>query len=268
MRKNEVFPYYRQCCKNLEQAYEYMKSLFSDSYVDELCQLRGYVGKEQRELIKSMQLGCCDVEDVEVLGDFRRELGLVSDKDNFIMPGRYIIPVEDLVGNIVALIGYYPDYKKYITTPSPFFSKECQFFNYKQAYELSWKEFGGFVILVEGIFDCLSLRSLGLPAIATMGASVTKTKGLLLRNFKKVLCIPDDDATGRRALNRYAPSGWKVPSNATFLRFHGGLYEMSNGESLHCKDMDNFVSWYEADDVREILLSFRDSNEDIEDLYL
>ena len=174
------------------------------------------------------------------------------------MNGRYIIPVEDLVGNLVALIGYFPDQKKYITTPSPYFSKLCQFFNYKHAYELSWKEFDGFVILVEGIFDCLSLRSLGLPVIATMGSTVSKEKGLLLRNFKKVLCIPDDDKTGRKALNRYSSSGWKVPSNATFLRLHGGIYEFANGESLKCKDMDNFVSWYEANDVRDILLSFKE----------
>lgn len=268
MRKNEVFPYYRKCCKELSKAYDYMRSLFSGDYVSELCKYRGYVGNEQKKLLADMDIGYCNIEDVEVLGDMRKDLGLVSDKDNFILNDRFIIPVHDIAGELISLIGYFPDKKRYITASTPFFSKECQFFNYKQAYELSWKEFGGFVILVEGIFDCLSLRSLGLPAIATMGASVTKTKGLLLRNFKKVLCIPDDDATGRMSLNRYSPRGWKVPSNATFLRFHGGIYELGNGESLHCKDMDNFVSWYEADDVREILLSFRDSKEDIEDLYL
>lgn len=267
MRKNEVFPYYRKCCNELEEKYEYMKSLFSANYIDELCQLRGYVGQEQRKLISDMQIGCCEIEDVEELGTMRRDLGLVSDKDNFIMPGRYIVPIEDLDGRIVALVGYYKDYKKYITTPSPFFSKECMFFNYKQAYELSWKEFGGFVILVEGIFDCLSLRAIGLPAIATMGASVTRVKGLLLRNFKKVLAIPDDDNTGRRALNRYSKYGWQVPSNATFLKFHGGTVDF-NGETLHCKDMDDFVSWFDADDVRDILLSYRDSKEDIEEFYL
>ena len=74
-------------------------------------------------------------------------------------PNRFIIPVDDIAGHTVALIGYYPDYKKYITTPSPFFSKECMFFNFRQAYDLSIQEFGGLVFLVEGIFDCLSLRA-------------------------------------------------------------------------------------------------------------
>ena len=267
MRQSEVFPYYRSTVKHLEESYDYIKSLFSDTYVDELCTMRGYVGVDQRNLIKDMELGCCDIEDVSIFKDYGKDLGFVSEKGNFILGGRYIIPVEDVSGNLVSLIGYYADYKKYITLPTPYFSKECMFFNFRQAYDLSWKEYGGFVILVEGIFDCLSLRSIGLPAMATMGADVSKIKGELLKLFKKVLAIPDDDTTGRKALNRYSRYGWKVPSNTTLLKFKGGKVRFGN-DFLHCKDMDNFVSWYEADDVREILLSFRDSNEDIEDLYL
>jgi DNA primase len=215
-----------------------------------------------------MELGTCNIPNAEDLGTMRKELGLVSDSDNFLLNDRYIIPVEDIEGGIVALIGYFPDYKKYITTPAPFFSKEFMFFNFKQAYELSWAKYDGFVIVVEGIFDCLSLRAIGLPAMATMGSSVSKAKGELLKLFKKVLAIPDDDKTGHNAINRYSPRGWQVPQNTTMLRFHGGEFALANGETVHCKDMDNFVSWYNMDDVREILLSFASSKEEIEDLYL
>ena len=51
------------------------------------------------------------------------------------------------------------------------------------------------------------------------------------------------------------------------LKFHGGTIKL-NDMDLHCKDMDNFVSWYEEEDVRDILLSYRSSREDIEELYL
>lgn len=267
MLKNEVFPYYRTCTEELEKVYSYLKRQFSDTYVEDLAKLRGYFDKEQLDLIRNMKLGCCEVTDAEELGSMRRELGLVSSKDNFLLGGRYIIPVEAMNGDLVAFIGYYPDYKKYITTPSPFFSKECMFFNFKQAFELSWKEYNGFVILVEGIFDCLSLRAIGLPVIATMGASVSKIKGDILKFFNKVLAIPDDDATGRAALDRYSTRGWNVPSSTTFLKFVGGTINV-NGTKLHCKDMDNFVSWYNADDVRESLLQFSSSKEDIEELIL
>lgn len=267
MRRQDVFPYYRNCVTSLSNAYDLIRSRFDTNFVDELAQLRGYVEQSQLALIADMELGCCAIDDVEDLGDMRKELGLVSTKDNFLLGGRYIIPVDDIAGNLVALIGYYPDVKKYITTPSPFFSKECMFFNYKQAFELSWREFNGFVILVEGIFDCLSLRSIGLPAIATMGSSVSALKCELLKSFRKVLAIPDDDKTGRKALNRYSRQGWKVPYNTTFLKFYGSVVNI-NGNELHCKDMDNFVSWYEPDDVREILLSYANSREDIEELIL
>ena len=267
MLQSEVFPYYRKCVEQMNLIYDYLKSIFEDGYVDELCTIRGYVGNEQKQLISDMQLGICTVEDITELGDMSEELGLITSTHDFLLNNRFIIPVEDIQGNIVSMIGYYNDYKKYITIPSPFFSKSVQFFNFKQAYELSHKEYGGFVILVEGIFDCLSLRSIGLPAIATMGSNVTKTKCELLKLFKKVLAIPDDDATGRKALNRYSKYGWNVPYNTTFLKFNGG-YMNFNGIKLHCKDMDNFVSWYDAEDVRDILLSYRDSKEDIEELVL
>lgn len=268
MLKSEVFPYYRQCCNELERVYDLFKQRFDIESVDILCDIRGYVkDSSQYNFLVDNQICCCDFEDTKELGDLRLELGLVSNKDNFILANRFIVPITDISGKLAAFVGYYPDYKKYITTPSPFFSKEEMFFNFHDAYELSWKEYSGFVIVVEGIFDCLSLKSIGLPVVATMGATVSKAKGELLRMFNKVLAIPDDDDTGRKALNRYSRRGWQVPSNTTFLKFDGG-YMNFNGTKLHCKDMDNFVSWYEESDVREILLSYRDSREDIEELHL
>lgn len=264
MRKIDVFPYYKRCVEELESKYYYMKSLFSTTYVKELCDIRGYVSEEQKSLIQSMELGYCDIVDTDLLGNMRSELGLVSAKDNFLLSNRFIVPIDGINGDIVALVGYYPDQRKYITTPSPFFSKECMFFNFRQAYILSFKEFNGLVFLVEGIFDCLSLRALGLPCIATMGSSVSSVKCELLKFFNKVIGIPDNDTTGRRALNRYDKRyGWNVPYNSTMIKFEGGTLNIG-GTSLKVKDMDNFVSWFDADDVREILLSFRDSKEDIE----
>lgn len=268
MRQVDVFPYYKTCVKELQTQYEFMQSLFDDNYVDELCTLRGYVGAEQKSLIKELNIGYCDIEDTELLGNMRTELGLVSSKDNFLLSNRFIIPIKDINNNLVALIGYYPDYKKYITTPSPFFSKNVMFYNYRQAYDLSMKEYNGLVFLVEGIFDCISLRSLGLPCIATMGATVSEIKCELLKFFKKVIAIPDNDTAGRRALNRYDKRyGWKVPYNTTMIKFEGGYLNLGNN-CLKVKDMDNFVSWFDADDVREILLSYRDSKSDIEMLKL
>ena len=268
MRQSEVFPKYREYSKDLDSFYRSLQQLYEPNGISELLKLRGYVTDDSLyDFYTNLGVGMCNVEGIIDKDDVNPELNLFSEDGFFLLNNRFIIPVEDMVGNISTLIGYYPDYKKYITIPTPFFSKECMFFNFKQAYELSWSKYDGFVILVEGIFDCLSLRSIGLPAIATMGATVSKLKGELLKLFRKVLAIPDDDATGRKALNRYSRWGWKVPSNTTMLKFRGGGV-VFNGVTLHCKDMDNFVTWFEKDDVIEILLSYRDSKEDVEELIL
>lgn len=266
--QREVFPYFKKCVSYLEEQYEYIQSLYDNDCIDELFKIRGYVGDEQMSLLRGMNIGCCEIDDVSLLGDFAKEFGIVSDKDYFILNRRYNIPIYDISGNLVSIVGYYNDRRKYVTIPSPFFSKECMFFNFRQAYDLSWGSYNGFVVLVEGIFDCLSLRSVGLPCIATMGSNVSSIKGELLKLFRKVLAIPDDDTTGRRALNRYDKKyGWKVPCNTTFMKFDGGYHDF-DGVMLHCKDMDDFVSWFDAEDVRETLLSYYDCKEDIVELKL
>lgn len=266
MLKSEVFPYYKNCCKWLKDIYSFLLENMEDGYVDSLCEIRGYISDEQRALIKEMKLGYCSV-DVDSLGDHAGEVGLLSKKGNFLLDSRYIIPVYDVAGNLSALIGYYPDAKKYITTPSPYFSKEGQMFNFRQAYELSWREYDGLVFVVEGIFDCLSLRSIGLPAIGCMGATLSREKGELLKLFRKCIAIPDDDEVGRKSLNRYSKRGWKVPENTIFLRFKGGFCQIGE-EKLHVKDMDDFVSWYDVNDVRACLLQFKDCKDEVVDFVL
>ncbi len=269
MLKNQVFPYYRKCSLELEKLYTYLQYNYNANSVDELCKLRGYVDTMQHDCLTEMGIGIAPPLDISgiVDEDLKSELGLFTEEGHFLLEDRFIIPVEDANGVLVSLIGYYPDKKKYITLPTPFFSKECMFFNYKQAFELSWEKYEGLVFLVEGIFDCISLRALGLPCIATMGSTVSKNKGELLKLFKRVIAIPDNDKTGRKALNRYTSRGWQVPSNTTMIKFVGGEVEMG-GELLHCKDMDNLVSWFDADDVREMLLSLVELKEEVEELKL
>ena len=263
IRQSEVFPYYRKCCDYFNRLYAYLQTLYNDTYAEELCKMRGYVDDDHLRLFRDMKIGYCSVLDTTDLGDLREELGLVTKEDGFLLNERFIIPVYDVAGNLVSMIGYYADFMKYITIASPFFSKNTMFLNFRQAYETSWNQYNGFVILVEGVFDCLSLRSIGLPAIATMGSDVTSEKAELLKLFRKVIAIPDDDKTGRKALDRYSKYGWKVPSNTTMIKFVGSTLDF-NGTFLHCKDMDNFVSWYEKEDVIESLLQFQDSREDVE----
>lgn len=120
MRKIDIFPFYTECCNELKDKYNYMRSLFSGNYIDELCEIRGYVGQEQKKLLTDMDIGYCDIDDVDLLGSMRKDLGLVSSKDNFILGGRFIIPVYDIAGELTSLIGYFPDKKKIYNNPLSF----------------------------------------------------------------------------------------------------------------------------------------------------
>ena len=267
INQNQVVPTYKAHTAYLAKAYEYIKGKFNADYVDQLCKLRGYTAPEMRALIQEMQLGACELDSIDIdfikEGTLGKEVGLITSQDNYLLSNRYIIPVYDIADKLVTLIGYYPDVKKYITVPSPFFSKDAMFFNFRQAYDLSWSKYDGFVILVEGIFDCLSLRSIGLPCIATMGSTVSGVKCELLKLFNKVLAIPDNDTVGRKAIDM--KKGWQIPSTGTFLKFKASPIEI-DGQEIKIKDMDDFVKFYEAADVREVLLSYKDSRETIEEL--
>lgn len=270
MLQREVFPYYRQCVSEMEKIYRVIRSYYDvDKSVSELCKFRGYVeGGEQYKLLKEMQICACGIDDVKALGENAVALGLVGRGSGmFLLEERFIIPVRDIAGGLISLVGYYPDYKKYITVPTPFFSKDAMFFNIDHAFRLSWEQYDGIVFLVEGMFDCLSLRSIGLPAIATMGSTVTDTKKEILKQFKKVVYIPDADNIGKRALNRYnRKHGWRVPESAVGLQISGSVELGDN--TFKIKDIDNLVSWFEPDDVRELLLGYADSNELIERVVL
>lgn len=274
--KSEVFPYAKRCAEEYERVYrEIKKRCDLKQDMQDLCTFRGYaLGYEQSKLIE--ELGIChyDMPEKEyeiILGDRAEELGLVTKNGYFLLNNRYIIPVRDALGNLVTLIGYYPDAKKYITVPAPFFSKDVLFFNFDHAFPLSFEKFGGVVVLVEGIFDCLSLRAIGLPAIATMGSTVSREKYEILHMFNKVLYIPDNDAVGRKALNRRDKvHGWRVPSTATGLRLQG-IVDFRSEENMSdtlikpIKDVDNLISWFDGDSVREEILKYADSRMEIED---
>lgn len=269
MLQREVFPKYREYSAKLQEVYRQMSTSFEKDSADTLCMMRGYpLGESsQHEYFKQHPLGYFEESDATQYKEYQEELGLFNKHGELLLSGRYIIPVTSVNGDLVSLIGYYADFKRYITLSTPFFAKSAMFFKFHEAYQLSWSEYNGVVFLVEGIFDCLSMWSIGLPCMATMGSSVSAIKGDLLKVFRKVIAIPDDDETGRRALNRYSRSGWKVPSNTVMVRFRGGTVSIG-GVDLHCKDMDNFVTWYDADTVKECLLSFVDSHEDIDELIL
>lgn len=96
--------------------------------------------------------------------------------------------------------------KKYINTSG--FPKESTIFNYERVY------FESPIVVCESVVTALFLTSIGIAAIATFGASVTKEQMRLLRRCQQGLILaPDNDGGGRKmvisvteSVRRFIPS--------------------------------------------------------------
>lgn len=253
---------YKDYCNKFNIVWKYLKSCSKnfDTIVTEVCEHRLYFNAHDKwsKILSEVEIAFVskDTCDYDKLKDEKfKDLALFSEEGHFLLNERYIIPVRDMLGNIIALIGWYPDRKKYITTPSKFFSKDCLFFGLEQIRKTG---LGKDYFVVEGIFDSLHLRALGYNSVACMGITVSRVKELLFGLFKKVVAIPDNDTQGRRVLKNDL---WGIPRNGSYLRWSGKLEFETDTEAIDIKDIDRFCSLFEEDSIKELLDSCIISNE-------
>lgn len=230
-RYNEAWKYLFECSMPL------------DEVVMEICSLRGYDISRMGKILRDagfifLRDGSCDFDRLRGYGS---DLGLYSKGGSFILGGRFIFPVKDMLGNVVALIGWYPDEKKYVTTPSRLFSTACMFYGMES---LGTTGVGRSYYLVEGIFDCLSMRSLGLNCVAMMGVGCSRYKTCLYTLFKDIIAIPDADNVGRKVLLN---DEWSLPLGSKYFKWQG----------INVKDIDALINMYDYDDVKRLLLDIR-----------
>ncbi len=242
---------YSGYCKRFNSLYKYLVSCSRDrnEVVKEICEYRGYDVERMGDILLKAGFISINMEkvDLEKVKKFGSDLAMFSVSGHFLMQGRYVFPVRDMLGNVLALIGWYPDDKKYVTTPSKLFSKECLFYGMEQLGETG---LGGRYIITEGIFDSLSARSLGLNCVAMMGISSSRYKEVLYTMFKQIVGIPDIDEQGREVLSL---DKWKIPRNGKYFRWSNPKHYM--------KDLDCFINSYDSSDVRDLLLEVFNENQ-------
>jgi len=255
---------YKDYCNKFNNVWKYLQSCSKDidTIVEEVCQHRKYYGsfEKWKNILSEVGISYVSAETCDY-GKFKddvfKDLALFSDEGYFLMNERYILPVKDMMGNVIALIGWYPDSKKYITTPSKFFSKDCLFFGMEQLGKTGLnKDY----FLVEGIFDSLSIRALGFNSVAQMGIDTSRIKISLYGLFRRIVGIPDNDKQGRKVLKG---DKWSLPMNASYLRWTGGFDgnesniegtgEEVDEEKIEIKDIDKLCSLFEDDSVRGML---------------
>jgi len=240
-----------------------------DSLRKELSPLRATFNEEQLNYLDSIQV-------YKVSQPFnltQDELNILhsygfytKETDHYLLSNRFLIEVRDASSRLTTVIGWYPDLRKYITIATRYFSKQIDWFNIDTALDLSYNFYNKQVIVVEGIFDALSLTSLGLPAIATMGASVGTLKGKTLTLFDKIIAIPDGDEVGLNAIKR-----WVLPRNTTKVRINLALdlpiqHEDGTTTIKHTKikDIDELISLLEPISVRQNLIGLMQSHNVLE----
>lgn len=239
-----------QVRKDLTEFFDKMcKQYGTHEVLLDLMRARNYGSQEMYDTLK--EIGVFRIEGLlEIVAMFPdinietlKKWGLCNDKGNFILKDRYVVAIRDVSGQVMALVGWHPKggSRKYVTTPTMGFSRDASFFN-GDCYKLAWEKWGGNVFLVEGIFDAVALRSLGLPALAVQGLEMSAIKSQMLTRFNKVIAIPDNDKAGR-SVNPFfnAFSGkkesfiWRIENPHVFVILPKGV-----------KDIDFFVREYEV----------------------
>ena len=218
--------------------WDYLKSCSfeENSVIDKICEFRGYDTEgSMPSMLKKVGFVYLDPDEftptkLEKL-DSSGDLGIFSE-GNFLLQERFIFPVRDMLGNILALIGWFPDEKKYVTTPSRLFSKKGMFFGMEQLRDTG---LGKDYFIVEGIFDSISIRSLGYNCVALMGISLGSYTEVLYSLFKRVVAIPDNDKEGRKVVQL---DKWRLPSTGKYLKING----------KH-KDIDDVIKYFDMSDV-------------------
>lgn len=217
-----------------------VQEIFStEEVVYELMARRGYASEEMYN--KLMEIGVFKVDNIsdflitglDISAEQMKQWGLVSNDNLLLIGGRYIVPIKDVKGDVIAWVGWYPDNRKYVTTPTYGFKREVYFFNEDATIDM----FGKDVFLVEGIFDTISLSAMGYNVIGNMGLPLSLYKRKVLHRFGKIIRLPDNDLAGMSTIPHLNDASGKTKKNMWVIDNRNVLCRLPHG----IKDIDDYI---------------------------
>ena len=108
---------------------------------------------------------------------------------------RIIFPIRGFNNQVVAIGGWTDESEyKYVYSPSSLWSKER--YLYIQPEEFKQALIDGYLIIVDGVFDAISLNHLGLHAGSLMGSKLSNWHQQYFKLIKHIVVIPDNDNAG------------------------------------------------------------------------
>lgn len=93
-----------------------------------------------------------------------------------------------------------------------------------------------YIILVDGVFDSISLAQEGYNSISILGSTISEYNRFILSLVKNVYVAYDNDGAGRRLYE-------------SLKRIHSNVYSITQSK---CKDIDDFIKQYPDDFKREM----------------
>lgn len=122
-----------------------------------------------------------------------------------------LIPIQDLSQNIVGVVGWDINHKAraedgekglemYRTSNKFVMNKSHYFLTDTKLIESTFDK--SVIFVVDGVFDSISLNSIGIPAISLLGSNTSTTLYYFLRWYSYVYVIPDNDIAGFNLLKR------------------------------------------------------------------
>ena len=126
--------------------------------------------------------------------EIARTFGIGSFSGKGSMQGRFVIPIHNANGELVAYAGRSVDGTEPRYKFPAGFHKSLELFNlHRVKDDLS-------VVLVEGFFDCMKVTQAGFPCVALMGSTMSKKQEqLLAEHFGHVIVMLDGDEAGKVA---------------------------------------------------------------------
>lgn len=237
--------------KELTSFYDKVSSkLSTDNVILSLMKERGYTSEEMYNTLKDIKITYVNyLSDLLLFADADgkqlKDWGLLDKNGNYLLSGRYVVPIRDIEGYICALVGWDPQggSRKYVTTPTLGFNRDTTFFNIDTYTDMKYNN-SDTVYVVEGIFDTLSLRSLGLMALGNMGLQMSTIKSEILTRWGKVVAIPDNDRAGRTVNPITNTKDWKSAKDVWDIKNDHVFVILPEG----VKDVDDFVKEFDCID--------------------
>ena len=202
----------------------------------------GYAPDSWDNLVKAMRAKGYTDEELKESG-----LVSVSQKNGNIFDrfrDRLMFPIIDVRGNVIGFGGRIikkdSDAAKYLNSPETLiFNKRKNLFG----LNLAKKSKAGFLILVEGNIDVVTLHQYGFDnAIASLGTSLTEEQAALMARYaEQVILIYDGDKAGQNATQRAIPILEKAGLQVKVLQMKDA------------KDPDEYLKKFGADKFKLLL---------------